>query len=198
MIKKIIYILITLILLTGLALSSLWYFGYITVFRSVKPREVVMDMDYEQKLNPQAENTFFKDSLSIRLPADTIYSRFARKYKYESVDFEKAEKEFSNPIKMSDFVLKRGKNTFEAYCFYCHGLKGKGDGPIITEVPKRPNQEPFPGPPDLTRKETKAKSDARLYHILSSGQNLMFPVADKLSEEDRWILVLYIRHLQGL
>jgi mono/diheme cytochrome c family protein len=40
-------------------------------------------------------------------------------------------------------------------------------------------------------------SDARIFHIISKGQNIMSSYADKLPEVDRWAVVHYIRALQN-
>jgi hypothetical protein len=68
---------------------------------------------------------------------------------------------------------------------------------IITDVVLEEDEEGFPGPPDLTEKRTRELSDARIYHILSAGQNLMFAYNDRLNPEKRWVLVNYIRKLQN-
>jgi mono/diheme cytochrome c family protein len=59
-------------------------------------------------------------------------------------------------------------------------------------------RERWLGIPNLTRPETAALSDARIYHIISAGQNLMPSYADKISPTDRWAIVYYLRTLQGV
>jgi len=38
--------------------------------------------------------------------------------------------------------------------------------------------------------------DGRIYHIVTSGQNLMPSYAPQIDSEDRWALIHYIRQLQ--
>ena len=87
-------------------------------------------------------------------------------------------------------------NLYQTYCIACHGNTGKGDGPIVTEVILPEGEEGLPAPPDFKSDNTMGYSDARMFHVLSGGQNLMFPVAHKLTPNQRWALVHYIRLLQ--
>ncbi len=172
-------------------------FGIITGFETNQPLEAIADMDYQPKVGLQSLTSFFPDSLSLRLPPPGSIPTIGISYKFEQTDYEAAEKAFSNPITDNHLELKRGKNRFEAFCSPCHGFQGHGDGTVITKVEMvSEDDEPFPGPPDFCRPETRAMSDARLFHIISSGQNLMFPQKSKLNELDRWRIIRYIRSLQ--
>jgi hypothetical protein len=51
-------------------------------------------------------------------------------------------------------------------------------------------------PPNLVADNAKGYSDARVFHVISAGQNIMPGYADKLKEEDRWAIVHYVRELQ--
>jgi len=158
--------------------------------------ELISDMDYQQKQMPQSLNSFFKDSSGTRLPPSNSVARDIPKYHFKSIDFEVAESYYSNPLIMNDTILKLAENRFRTHCVPCHDSTGKGKGSIITNVKLNPDEEGFPQPADLTSQTTKNKSDSQLFHILSAGQNLMFPVSHKLTETERWALVLYIRELQ--
>ena len=50
---------------------------------------------------------------------------------------------------------------------------------------------------DLTREQTAALSNARIFHVISAGQNLMPSYADKIAPVDRWAIIYYLRTLQG-
>jgi mono/diheme cytochrome c family protein len=41
-------------------------------------------------------------------------------------------------------------------------------------------------------------SNARIFHIISVGQNLMPGYADKIDAIDRWAIIRYLRKLQGV
>jgi mono/diheme cytochrome c family protein len=88
-------------------------------------------------------------------------------------------------------VLARGQNRFNVFCSACHGYDAHSNPPMV-------KRERWLGIPNLTRPETAALSDARIYHIISAGQNLMPSYADKISPTDRWAIVYYLRTLQGV
>lgn len=116
------------------------------------------------------------------------------------------------PAKTADTVI-RGKALFGVNCAVCHGLSGKGDGPMKSFLLK------WRGilPPDLTSSVTAGRSDNDLLGLISEGgaTRLTFaqigleppPAVDKpismpvfkklLSQEERWMLVHYLRDLQG-
>ena len=51
--------------------------------------------------------------------------------------------------------------------------------------------------PDLTAEATVEKSDGDIYGILTNGVLVMPTFKNLLSAEDRWLLVDYVRDLQG-
>ncbi len=34
--------------------------------------------------------------------------------------------------------IDKGKEIFEKWCYYCHGLKGGGDGPVVPRLDPKP------------------------------------------------------------
>lgn len=170
--------------------------GLITFYRSFQPFEIIADMDNQIKPLPQKGSGFFPDSSSQRPPIENTIPKTEIKYHLIDLDIEEAELENKNPLEPTKRVIARGKNRFETFCVPCHNHDGKGKGVIITKVKLKEGEEGFPAPANLTREFTRSISDARIFHILSAGQNLMFPVNYKLNETDRWALVHYIRKLQ--
>ena len=195
LLKKIIPGIILILPIAIMALLLLFEYEVISIKRKEKPLEIVMDMDYNSKLRTQSENTFFRDGTIERKAPVHTYPRFRQSYKYLPFEFSKSDSNNEIPLPYNDFVASRGKYLFETFCIPCHGAKGKGDGTIITKVELKPDEEGFPKPADLTELKTRQKSNGRLFHILSAGQNLMFPVNDRLSVADRWALVYFIRKL---
>jgi len=86
-------------------------------------------------------------------------------------------------------TLELGRKLFNQYCITCHGEEGHGDGPII-------GPDLFPAPPSLHTDTAKKFKDGRIFHNISRGQNTMPSYADKLTVEERWAVVLYVRALQ--
>ena len=100
-----------------------------------------------------------------------------------------------NPFPITDAGLERAKGLYDIYCGICHGKKGDGNGYLVAEEnlnAKYPAQ-----PAILINDEFTATSNGRLYHAIMHGKNVMGNYADKLSYEERWQVVHYIRSLQA-
>lgn len=197
-IKKILLIIVFILPFAAITLISLMKAGYISLFHNFQNFSVISDMDFSPAKKSQSESKFFPDSMSFRIPPAGTIPVDGNIYPFAMEEFAKAESLFVNPLKPDKEILERGKNRYEIFCSHCHGFTGKGDGSVMTKVTLKEGEEPFPGPPDYSRPETKAFSDARIFHIISAGQNIMFPLADRISVYDRWAIVLYVRKLQGL
>jgi mono/diheme cytochrome c family protein len=93
-----------------------------------------------------------------------------------------------NPMAPSSEAIARGRATFRANCVTCHGARGRGDGPAGVVLD--------PKPADLVL-HVPQHSDGELYYMITRG----FPASampawrSKLSDEERWELVHYLRVL---
>ncbi len=171
-------------------------FGYLKGTEKNQPYEAISDMDRQAKVHPQKLSTSFENGISTRQPVDSTVPRYGSKYNFEQVEYMIPEAQFTNPLPDDTFYLERGRERFETFCVPCHNHDGKGKGLIITKANLKPGEEGFPEPANLTRPETKKMTDGRFFHVLSSGQNLMFGVTEKLSVNERWSVIKYIRFLQ--
>lgn len=91
-----------------------------------------------------------------------------------------------NPVESSPAVLADAKSIYSQKCANCHGDSGKGDGADASSY--------YPKPSDLadaTRMNTV--SDGELFYKISEGHRPMPGFKRKLSEEQRWRLVLLVR-----
>ena len=89
----------------------------------------------------------------------------------------------------SDSVL-RGAELYQVHCAACHGVSGRGDGPVgltLRLPPADLSQHAVPG----------VHSDGQLFEWISRGYpgSVMPAFEDQLSEQDRWHLVNFIRTL---
>lgn len=84
---------------------------------------------------------------------------------------------------------QEGKAVFEQRCATCHGLEGRGDGPLA----------PFlsPQPASLISAATSVKTDEELFEIIAHGRprTAMPGWSETLTEQQQWDLVAYIRTL---
>lgn len=97
-----------------------------------------------------------------------------------------------NPYPITATGLAKGKELYNINCLVCHGKAGKGeDGGIYASGA-------YPAAPaNLVNEEFTAASNGRFYHALMHGKNMMGSYADKLSYEERWEVIHYIRSLQA-
>ncbi|MFP4527462.1 MAG: c-type cytochrome [Candidatus Kapaibacterium sp.] len=156
---------------------------------------IIDDMVNTNIVQPQTFVSLESSSFYFTIP-DGVIPRKGQKYDLHQTEIEKAKEIFKYIYKPDSIILRRAELKYNTHCTPCHGVTGHADGSVITLVETSPDEEGFPSPPDLTSSETRAKSDARLYHILSAGQNLMFPVDYKLDDFDRRALVYFIRKMQ--
>jgi len=171
------------------------YLGLIKIYKNYQ-MQIISDMDNQSKLSYDYLGKITQINFNA-LPLRESYPRLQMFYKYEPQEFEVPESTYKNPLTKTPLIFERGNVLFQRFCVPCHNVDGKGDGPIVTQVVLAPEEEGFPKPKDLTSESTRKMSDGRLYHILSAGQNLMFPINEKLSDLDKWCLVIYIRELQN-
>lgn len=98
--------------------------------------------------------------------------------------------------------LDEGARLFATNCVICHGPQGKGDGLVLATMKREPYEyktiEALS--PDLTSaKPGHAQSipDETVFGWITSGVVVMPSFAKLLSEEERWLLVNYIRGCLG-
>ena len=96
-----------------------------------------------------------------------------------------------NPIQPSPQALDAARIVYSDHCERCHGKTGKGDGPDATKF--------YTSPRDLTdTSRMSAQSDGELFYKISEGRRPMPEFKTKLTEEQRWQLVLLMRSLAGM
>ncbi len=106
----------------------------------------------------------------------------------------------ANPFPITGAGLARGKELYDIFCGICHGEKGDGLGYIVRE-PDPATGDPggkYPAAPaNFLTDDLSAASNGRYYHAIMYGLNVMGAYADKLSYEERWQVIHYIRSLQA-
>ena len=88
-----------------------------------------------------------------------------------------------------DEDLAIGKSLYSKHCKSCHGKEGYGDGPKAEE------QEGDLG--DFSLEDFQAQSDGALFYKTTFGRDDMPEYTKKMpDDEDRWLIINYIRTLQ--
>jgi mono/diheme cytochrome c family protein len=94
----------------------------------------------------------------------------------------------TNPEDASKDNIEIGKSLYSKHCKSCHGKEGYGDGPKAEEV------EGDLG--DFSSEEFHAQSDGALFYKSYIGRKDMPSFEKKMSEEDMWLVVHYMRTLK--
>ena len=99
-----------------------------------------------------------------------------------------------NPVALSSRNIARGKQLFLTNCAMCHGTEGKGDGPVAEKF-KANNATTVPA--DLSLPATQDKAPGLIWSIVTNGGLNMPTFRYLLTEEQRWLLVLFIEEEVG-
>lgn len=95
-------------------------------------------------------------------------------------------KKLKNPVAPTDSTLKAAKGFYMNECAECHGEHGKGDGP------KAMMHTPMPA--DLTDAgQMSTVTDGEIFYQISEGKKPMPSFKKRLTEDERWGLVLFVR-----
>ena len=99
-------------------------------------------------------------------------------------------KKLKNPVAVTPASIEAGQKAFQKFCAFCHGADAKGEGKM---APKDSH------PPDLTGTEWKyGSSDGEIFTVISEGvggKSVMKSFKSKLTPEEIWDIVIYLRSL---
>jgi mono/diheme cytochrome c family protein len=100
------------------------------------------------------------------------------------------EKARKNPLTASDANINAAKQIYLDHCANCHGDTGKGDGSDAMMYD--------PAPADLTDAARLGKiTDGEIYYQITEGRKPMPSFKKRLTEGQRWQLVLLVRSFAG-
>jgi mono/diheme cytochrome c family protein len=170
------------------------------------PIEVFPDMDRQAKVRPQAPNLFDEvfgagDGRGSRLP---VAGTVVRGAPIDDSPVNTGRKEGAdewievNPLEVNEKTLKRGQERYTIFCAVCHGQAGDGGG-IVTQYSLITA--------DLHQHRLVQARDGYLFDVISNGFNAttnavgvtysrMPAYKSKISAEDRWAIIGYVRALQ--
>ncbi len=106
-----------------------------------------------------------------------------------AVPFE--AKQVKNPLSLDPgTAAKQISPVFRDKCSECHGETGQGNGPQA----KMYDPRPF----DLTEtSRLRDVTDGELFYVITTGHKPMPSYRKKLTDEQRWQLVLLVRYLSN-
>ncbi len=177
-------------------------------FRGTKtektPLYIFPDMDRQQKFHPQGENQFYGNRMDDRMPVGGTVVRGTGlnqvavfSGEYENVVIERPELltgKDANGDEISEFplpvtyeLMELGRQKYDIFCTVCHGGLGEGNGVTLNYGINASN---------LTTDIYRQRPDGNIYNTITYGYNTMMGYGDKLTVEERWAVVLYVRALQ--
>lgn len=175
------------------------------------PVHLVLDMDFQPKLRAQAETTFkgFADHRAMRLPVAGTVSKAPLPDPKLMPDPRNPGKNpdgsflAQNPLPLTEATLQRGREQFDIHCAICHGYTGRGgNGPTAHGLVGRRWPVAIPNFHHQDGKDNRVADfkDGEYFDVMSSpvGRNTMPSYAARITVEDRWAIVHYIRALQNL
>ena len=124
-------------------------------------------------------------------------------YHYKDTEDERirASKDIvGNPFPITEAGLVKGKELYNIYCGICHGENGGGLGYLVRDAnpAKGDLGGVYPAAPANFLLDTfYISTNGRFYHAIMYGKNVMGAYKEKLSFEERWQVIHYIRSLQA-
>ncbi|MGB0418123.1 MAG: c-type cytochrome [Opitutales bacterium] len=172
---------------------------------SKPPIEVFPDMDRQARYKPQAENDFFADGRNNRtIPANTVargdYFSQSEVFSEDFYDDTLGDQVYlagknldgsfiqKVPVEVSHELMALGQKKYAIFCAVCHGSAGDGNG--VTK--------PY-GVLAASYHDDRLRSieDGYLYDVITNGKGLMYGLKGRITPEERWAIVLYLRALQA-
>ena len=116
----------------------------------------------------------------------------------------------TSPFPSSQATIQRGADLFRVNCSVCHGSDGTGNGPMQAKL----EEAGYPGViANLTTGATPNRPNGEVFFIISHGwaatmmemgmseevaseRSLMPPFRKLISEDDRWMIVHYLRSIE--
>jgi len=198
-----------------IAIAWLAVFGFRGQKSSRPEIEIFPDMVRQPKVRAQAEFDFFADRRGGRQPvAGTVpigYELPLPKSEGSAVD-EQAEMamrphlRFSEgtdyfntgkmganwgtgiPLEVTPALLARGAQRFNINCTVCHGPLGAGDGIV--------KQYGLATVVTLQDDRIRKMADGEIFNTITHGKNTMMAYGPRLTVQDRWAVICYLRALQ--
>jgi mono/diheme cytochrome c family protein len=98
--------------------------------------------------------------------------------------------DLANPMQLTASSIERGRERYDIYCGVCHGAEGFGDGPVAAALANSVR--------DLTDERVLDASDGWIYAVIVNGFGALMPAyGSRISTDDRWHIVNYVRVLRG-
>jgi len=148
-----------------------------------------VDMHLQPKYKPDEPSDFFPDGRADRPEVTGTVARGHLRTDelfYTGRVNGQAMDQFPFPVTAQ--VLERGRERYNIYCSPCHDYTGSGNGMIV--------QRGFPPPPSYHTERLRQAPAGHFFEVMTDGYGTMYSYAGRITPEDRWAIVAYIRALQ--
>lgn len=182
---RIFFIILGFVIVAGFAI-----FGFRGTISPRPPIEIFPDMDRQPRYKPQGESEFFADGRAARPPVDGAVARgrlAEDDHRYRGITGDESYA-VGFPGIVDREMMQRGQERYGIFCAACHGATGDGQG-VTTNYG-------MVGVPDFHTQRIRNLSEGEIYEVIVNGRGLMGPYGDKISVEDRWNIIAYMRALQ--
>jgi len=135
------------------------------------------------------QSAFFEDNSSARLSvADTVARGQPQLDEHFQTGRIGGDFAPTFPFTVTLEVVERGQERYNIFCTPCHGPLGDGQGIVIDYGMRQPDS--FHSP------ELRAEPVGYYFDLISRGTRVMPSYAARISPQDRWAIVAYVRALQ--
>ena len=146
-------------------------------------------MQDQPRYKPLAETDFFADHRSERPEVEgTIARGHLRIDEARYVGKVNGEDITDFPIPISKADIDRGQERFNIYCAPCHSRIGDGNGMIVLRG--------FRQAASFYSEKLMTAPVGHFFDVVSNGFGAMPSYASRITPDDRWRVIAYIRALQ--
>jgi mono/diheme cytochrome c family protein len=184
--------------------------------KSGKPEiEIFPDMVRQMKVRAQSESNFFADQRGARQPVDGTVpmgydlplpndeggavdatGEMAMRPRLgfsEGTDYYNTGKMGANwgtgiPLEVTPALMQRGQQRFSINCAVCHGPLAAGDGIV--------KQYGLATVVTLQDDRIRNMADGEIFNTITHGKNTMMAYGPRITVQDRWAIISYLRALQ--
>jgi mono/diheme cytochrome c family protein len=146
-------------------------------------------MQEQPKLLPDQQNYDFPEVQVDRPPVEHTVPRGPvddRSVFYTGKTGDILATTFPMPVTLD--LVQHGREVFDINCSACHGRDGYGEGMVV--------QRGFPQPPSFHSERLRNAPTGHFFEVITHGYGVMYPFGSRITPEDRWAIVAYIRALQ--
>ena len=156
------------------------------------PLQVHPDMDSQPKYKAQAASAFFADGRANRpaLPGTIAWGHLNDDDVLATGKDASGTLIKSNPVAITEALLRQGQERFSINCVPCHGRLGDGNGMVKMRSFGALN------PANLQDVRLREIADGHIFDVITNGVRTMQPLGGNVPVSDRWAIIAYVRALQ--